>query len=235
VVAASALAGVASIGATADDTPTPAVTVTGNVALVSDYRFRGFSQNNGNPAIQGGFDLNTASGFHIGTWASSIGFTSGGIETDAYADYGWTLAGLKWDVGLYGYIYSDADFWNFYEVTGNVSKSFGPLSTTVGFNYAPSQDNLRNSYAIHGDSDNIYVYGKGSLPIGKSPFALAGSLGYSSGALDFSSSGDGTFDWSLGGTATVMGLTFGLTYVDTSSRIHGLSTATAVFSVSKTL
>lgn len=47
-------------------------TFTGNVGLVSQYIFRGLSQTNGNPAIQGGADYSHASGLYAGTWLSNI-------------------------------------------------------------------------------------------------------------------------------------------------------------------
>src|SRR5450756_487044 len=47
-------------------------TFTGNVGLVSQYIFRGLTQTNGNPAIQGGADYAHASGFYAGTWLSNI-------------------------------------------------------------------------------------------------------------------------------------------------------------------
>ena len=34
-------------------------------ALVSDYRFRGISQSNTNPAVQGGFDVAFDNGFYL--------------------------------------------------------------------------------------------------------------------------------------------------------------------------
>lgn len=47
-------------------------TFTGNVGFVSQYIFRGLSQTNGGPAIQGGLDYSHASGFYAGTWLSNI-------------------------------------------------------------------------------------------------------------------------------------------------------------------
>lgn len=47
-------------------------TFTGNVGLVSQYIFRGLTQTNGDPAIQGGADYSHASGFYAGTWLSNI-------------------------------------------------------------------------------------------------------------------------------------------------------------------
>ena len=48
--------------------------ISGNIALTSDYRFRGISQSNEDPAVQGGFDVSFEPGFYLGTWASSIDF-----------------------------------------------------------------------------------------------------------------------------------------------------------------
>src|ERR1035437_4409760 len=47
-------------------------TFTGNVGLVSQYIFRGLTQTNAHPAIQGGADYSHASGFYAGTWLSNI-------------------------------------------------------------------------------------------------------------------------------------------------------------------
>ena len=47
--------------------PTPEHQVTGNMSLVSQYIFRGLSQTNGGPALQGGLDYAHSSGFYAGT------------------------------------------------------------------------------------------------------------------------------------------------------------------------
>ncbi|MEN8675919.1 MAG: TorF family putative porin, partial [Alteriqipengyuania sp.] len=46
-----------------------AIEISGNVSLVSDYRFRGVSFSDEDIAIQGGIDLAHESGFYVGTWA----------------------------------------------------------------------------------------------------------------------------------------------------------------------
>jgi uncharacterized protein (TIGR02001 family) len=49
-----------------------------NVAITTDYRFRGISQTNEDPAIQGGFDYAYAPySFYAGVWASSLEFGLG--------------------------------------------------------------------------------------------------------------------------------------------------------------
>ena len=52
--------------------PTPPFTATANVGLFSEYVFRGLTQTNQKPAVQGGFDLAHKSGFYVGTWASNV-------------------------------------------------------------------------------------------------------------------------------------------------------------------
>ncbi len=85
--------------------------ISGNVALTSDYKFRGISQSDGSPAIQGGFDVSFAPGFYLGAWASSVDFDSndgldGSLEVDYYAGWSNTVgdSGIGLDVG---YIYYD--------------------------------------------------------------------------------------------------------------------------------
>lgn len=91
-----------------------APTLSANVALTSEYLFRGIAQTNGKPALQGGFDLAHASGFYAGTWGSSISWLSDGnadisasLEWDLYAGYTGSLgnAGLSYDVGALLYLY----------------------------------------------------------------------------------------------------------------------------------
>jgi uncharacterized protein (TIGR02001 family) len=64
--------------------------ITGNLALTSDYRFRGLSQTGRKPAIQGGLDYAHASGLYLGTWASSISanqYPNATSEWDFYGGY----------------------------------------------------------------------------------------------------------------------------------------------------
>lgn len=81
-----------------------AAEVSGNVALSSNYFFRGIDQSGGE-ALSGGFDVAFENGFYVGTWASSIDF-SGGLELDYYAGYGGSISDeVSYDIGylFYGY------------------------------------------------------------------------------------------------------------------------------------
>ena len=91
----------------------PASPVTGNVALTSDYLFRGLTQTWGRPALQGGADYATPNGFAAGVWGSSISersYPGGAMELDLYASYGRAIdTDWSWRVGVYGYVYPGAD------------------------------------------------------------------------------------------------------------------------------
>ncbi len=94
---------------------TPEHTVTSNVALVSNYLYRGISQTGASPAIQGGFDYAHASGLYAGVWGSSIswltdspgvtGATSSQVELDTYFGYKGTASDVGYDVGFLRYNY----------------------------------------------------------------------------------------------------------------------------------
>lgn len=47
-------------------------TFTGNVGLYSQYIFRGLTQTNGRPALQGGADYSHSSGLYLGAWGSNV-------------------------------------------------------------------------------------------------------------------------------------------------------------------
>jgi uncharacterized protein (TIGR02001 family) len=213
-------------------TPVPALaeapTVEANVALVTDYRFRGVSLSDEAIAVQGGFDLGFDTGVYIGTWASSIEPVGNSeTELDFYGGYAWEAGALSFDVGVIGYFYPGADDVAYGEVYGSASGATGAVASTIGIAYAPEQDNI-------GDDDNLYVYYAGELPLGDSGLTLSGGLGYETGAFgDPDGDGDDKWDWSLAiGGALPVGLDWSLAYIDTSEDTDG-SDATAVFTVSK--
>jgi uncharacterized protein (TIGR02001 family) len=103
---AFALVAASANAETTDDT---AWSTTGNVALVSDYMFRGLTQTWGRPAIQGGGDFNAKNGFAAGVWASSVSdrtYPGAALELDVYASFGSAITSdWSWRAGLYSYLY----------------------------------------------------------------------------------------------------------------------------------
>lgn len=111
----------------------PDYEISGNFALTSDYRFRGVSQTDKDPALQGGFDFAHKSGFYLGTWASNVSDwanTSGSSEIDVYLGYSGSITeDIGFDVGYIAYRYPGNKA-NPSNNTGEyyVGLSYGPLS-----------------------------------------------------------------------------------------------------------
>src|SRR3970040_155994 len=115
VIAGLTAAALGSGLAQAQQPPSSPHTLTGNIGLFSQYIFRGLTQTNGEPALQGGLDYSHESGFYAGTWGSNISwlrdfgsYTAGGsLELDIYGGYKGTIGktDLGYDVGLLYYWY----------------------------------------------------------------------------------------------------------------------------------
>jgi len=211
----------------AQDDDASSVTISGSVGLVSDYRFRGFSQTSQDAAIQGGITATHDSGFYVGTWGSSVSF-AGNAEVDFFGGWsGEVSPGVTVDAGVLYYLYpkhgtGDTDF---FEPYVNVTGEIGPVALKVGANYAWSQGAL-------GDNDAIYIHAEPSIAIPNTPFGLNAHVGYAS-SDGFPGGVDGkVWDWSYGATATYRNLTFGVSYVDTDEPgyIRG-SDAAVIFSL----
>ena len=95
----------------ADDAP---LTTTANIALASQYKFRGIDQTWGRPAVQGGADLVAANGLYAGAWASNVSgnsYPGGSLELDLYGGYNGKVSDdWSYTVGAYGYVYPGANF-----------------------------------------------------------------------------------------------------------------------------
>ena len=215
--------------------------VSANVALTTDYRFRGVSLSAGDPAIQGGVDISHSSGIYIGTWASSIegGPAYGEMELDIYGGWSGDIAeGVTFDIGLLYYMYpTDGDALisdynvNYWEPYASVGFSIGPASTTIGVAYAWDQSSL-------GDEDNLYIYTDAEFALPGTPLTMSAHLGYTdgvlappllAGALD-----DTGLDWSIGASATIAGsLSLGVQYIGVEGpSIDGFTDDTIVATLS---
>lgn len=225
--------------ALAQDAPTKPVTVTGTVGLTTDYRFRGVSQSDREPAIQGSVTLNHESGFYGGFWASNLAgwgaFGGSNMELDLIGGFKLPVGeGGTLDVGLTWYMYpAGASETDFAEPYVKLSGTAGPLSLTAGVAYGPSQQALGRWYFTGADAaagvfndegdkgDNLYLWGDAATALPGTPVTLKGHIGYSDGnpglgpnATSVAPTGK-YFDWLLGADVTFAPLTFGVAYVDT--------------------
>ncbi|MFL2771926.1 MAG: TorF family putative porin [Rhodospirillaceae bacterium] len=201
----------------------------GNVTLTSDYVFRGFTQANEDPAIQGGLDWDSGAGFYAGTWASNVNFGDGdeaSIEIDLYGGYTGEVENFSYDIGFLYYLYPGAagvlnyDFW---EVYGSIGYDLGLAAVSFGLAYSP--ENFGET------DDGLYFQSGISVPL-SDQFSIDVNLNYYDVDPAF---GEDYLDWSVGGTLSFDGFDIDLRYVDTDiSNCAGVCDGRAVFSISRT-
>lgn len=213
-----------SAPAFAQDEPTPELTVTGNAAVVTDYRFRGISQSDKRFALQGGLTVTHESGFYVSAWGSSIDdYVAAGSdqELDLIAGYSTTIGAATIDVGVLYYYYPGSGGANtdFVEPYASIKGTFGPATAKLSAAYAPKANALSVG---GGKEDNLYVAGDLSASIPNTPLGVSAHLGHSFGP-SYLTIGDEYTDWSIGATYTWSHLTFGVSYVDTDKSLFSPS------------
>ena len=185
-----------------------------NLGATSDYRFRGVSQSAQDPALQGGVDYALDNGLYLGAWASTIDFDGGpgndpdaNIEVDLYAGYTWAAGGVDWDAGVLHYAYPGAE------------SAFDLPFTEVylGASYNVFSVNLAytDDYTGPTDESAYYVAIGAGLDLG-SGYTLGLSVGQSGGDGIDATFGDSYTDYRIGVAKDLAGLTFDLSYIDTS-------------------
>ena len=130
MVLSTLLVGTAAMAQT--KAPEPDYTLSYNVGVTSDYRFRAIAQTSTNPALQGGVDFAHKSGLYLGAWASNIswikdyvGATDGSLELDLYGGYKGEIAkDLSYDLGLISYQYPG----NTAPTNANTTEIYGALT-----------------------------------------------------------------------------------------------------------
>jgi len=172
--------------------------ISANVALTSDYVWRGVSQAKEDPAIQGGFDFSHGSGLYLGVWGSNVDFGSDEhVEIDLYGGVSGELGnGLGWDVGVIHYDYPSVSASDFDEVY-------------VGASYKMLSAKYSHSVGSPDTGDYLEVGLDFELPQGF-------GLGLHAGHYDKPSGGDDYSDYKVSLSKEVQGFTFDLSYTDTS-------------------
>ncbi len=150
-----------------------------NVGLFSDYLYRGITQTQEGPAIQGGLDYSHApTGAYAGVWASNVDFGADAkIEIDYYGGINGELAnGISWDVGGLYYQYAGSDDEpeeDFVEAYFSLGYSFADMAYEpgigAGVNYSPD--------FFGEDGAAVYVYGSLDLSLPQY-FGLSFYVGY---------------------------------------------------------
>lgn len=228
----------ATPAAAQDTAPPAAVTVTGSVAVVSDYRFRGVSQSDGDAALQGGATVTHRSGGYAGVWGSNLAgwgtFGGANLELDLIAGYKLPVRGGALDIGLTWYLYpGGADKTDVAEPYAKLSGTIGPATLLAGVAYAPPQQALGRWYAGGADAatgvytdpgdtkDNLYLWSDAAVAVPRTPLTAKLHLGHSNGNAGLGPNGTSVaptgdyWDWLVGADAVLGPVTLGVAWIDT--------------------
>jgi uncharacterized protein (TIGR02001 family) len=197
--------------------------ISGEFSLMSDYRFRGISRSDGDPAAQAGIMIRHDSGFYAGARGTTLRGNDpfrlrnpafrdqGDVQMDLYAGYGRSLGGgFDLDAGLMVYAFAGGSGATDYaEPYASLSYLIGPVQATGGAKYAPSQ-------AATGHEDMLYLFGQVDISVPFRPWSFSAQAG----RQDWGAYGS-YWNWSLGARyhariAGLAGSDVGLRYVDTN-------------------
>ena len=237
------LLGVAAVAVTVTGAAHAETTFTGNIALTTDYAFRGISQTNEDPAVQGGFDA-TRGTLYAGTWASNIDFGAAAdsqLELDVYAGWKPVVGPVTLDLGVIGYLYPGAhdhgpskgqpdelDYWEL-KAGGTIAPVENASLGAVVF-YSP-EFTAKGGSGVYAEANGGYTFN----PM----FAVSGAVGHQTVDktgyfADGTSTTDNYTTWNLGGTLTYEGFGFDLRYVDTNLDTP-VTDSRVIFTIKRTL
>lgn len=205
-------------------------TFSGTVSINNDYIFRGISQTDHNPALQGNINYTLDTGFegisvYGGVWGSNIDFNDdaannnhgGHLETDwSFGLTGTILdTGVGYNLGAIYYYYPGANHdlnYDYWEFAPALTYTIDIVTLTGGLNYSPDY--------FGGSGDGYYLNGGASvaIPVPNNWFSLTafGTTGHqwiekneNFGTKDYQ-------DWKLGLTVGIKNITLTAAYTDTN-------------------
>lgn len=223
------LHGAAAIALFAASTPAFAAdddmgSLSGYVTITSDYRFRGISQNDTEPAEQASLNWSGSNGWYVGSWASKINFNDGpsgfgiasqnsAVEWDIYGGKHTDIAGSDLNLEAYYYAYPDHSplpgfaKYSYFEAIAALSHTFDALTVTGTVAVSP---------AYFGETGTgVWIGGTASYAI-NDWVSVSGNVGHQwVNELDNVGTGFPYTHWDLGATATWNNFSFDVRYIDT--------------------
>lgn len=216
---AAAFSGAGVTGALADEAAaTPSWgSISGSLAVTTDYIFRGQTQNHGDPALQGSLTYNHPSGLYLGVWASNIEFVNppdkAKLETDWSIGFSNTISKFKYDVGFVYYLYPgslESAHDDYYEFYGKLTYDFG---------FAQLMGSVYGSPEFAGEQGGtIYYNANLTVPLPFLPLnaAISGWGGYQTYLDDAKKLTPDYWDYSIGYSMTWNNFTGDFRWIGTS-------------------
>jgi uncharacterized protein (TIGR02001 family) len=208
----SAQQAMAQSGEQTEDTASPLVST---LTFVSDYRFRGISQTQKDPALQFGSTYYAANGLYAGTFISNVDFGGVGdsliganLEVDLFGGYKTKIADtVDVDFQLIRYNYPGDD----------IASSYSEFITKLSYVGITALVGYSNDVFNTNETGIYYNLGYGiSLPNDY-------SVSFGLGRYDLKDSyGGSVIDKSIGVSRLFGPLSVGFTYVDANNGLEGL-------------
>ncbi len=226
----------------ADAAPASPHTFTANIGLYSQYIFRGLTQTNEDPAIQGGFDYAFNFGpasLYIGTWNSNVSwlhdslqYTSSSLESDWYIGVKGAIGAsdFSYDLGLL-YYYYPGDVTPGFGAKGDTTEVYAALGwkwLSAKYSYVVSN----KAFAVLDAQGTWYLDLSATYPVGETGLTLMAHWGKQkykgtdnrTAALGSNDSIYSYNDWKIGATYdlgkvsdVLKATTIGAYYTDTGS------------------
>lgn len=176
----------------------------------SDYRIRGISQTQNDPAVQGSATLSHASGLYAGVWSSNVDFGLGSDtrqEIDYFAGYNWQISDdISLDTAYYKYAYPRQGDLNYSEVFSKLSvygfQLGGYYSDDLGGNQSMFYSFVGYSHVLPADIGLDLRYGLADY---KDPLFID----------DQGDTRDSYHEWQIKLSKELLGLNWSASYVDT--------------------
>lgn len=212
-----------------------------NVALTTEYYFRGISQSDDKPALQGGMDYEvdlakTGVALYLGLWGSNVDFNDGNaganLELDLYGGLRGKIADtpVSWDFGVIYYAYPGADSnlnYDFVELAASLGYDFGVASVTASINYSP--DYTTGSGTAYYPKLAVDV----PVPMIKG-LSLGAYVAYQNIDREDTFGTRDYYEWNLSATYNVVGFDLSVAYSDTdiSGDVDG-KTSAVIFTIAR--
>ena len=191
----------------------PYGTLSGTLAVESDYRYRGISQNSKEFTPEGSINWTGPLGFYAGTWLAKTNWgapnNDPSFEMDIYGGKHFDLGGTDLNVEAYYYSYPDFNAYgghaaSYFEIQSYLSHTFDKLTLTATGAYSPQ-------WSL-GLGDGWYGAGTASYAL-NDWLSVSSTIGHQ---WVQNIPGDGYTHWDVGFTATYKSFTFDVRYVGNS-------------------
>lgn len=224
------------------------ISLTANAGIVSDYRFRGISQTNRKPALQGGIDLAHPSGLYLGNWNSNVDsalYNGANLEMDFYGGFKGSWREFSYDAGVLYYAYPGSGAGGSARIDNTelyIAGGWGPVS--LKYSYA-----ISDFFGISDSKGATYLDATITWPL-RNGLSLVGHLGVQgklkNGARVTETDGSGPHrsitDWKVGASYDLSGWLLGASVIGTDRKLsagtaalegRNISGDTLLLSVSK--